>query len=179
MIHVHTREVQGYWFCLPICCHQLHITNHRLYCHQLLATWTWFFFRVNRKKNGGVLNLLTRVGFYCKRVSNLLSLKFGKTEDENRTEQNRSVKNLRWRPMWTMSLFSCLIFVFVFLPFLLEVKSNSRSIHRNLTLPLMNECHLDWITELINITSLFSVRLFIYLFIYLFMWLLIWHCSVY
>ena len=50
VIHVHTREVERYWFCLPICCHQLYRTKHRLYCHQLLATWPWFFFQVNRKK---------------------------------------------------------------------------------------------------------------------------------
>lgn len=152
MIHVHTREVQGYWFCLPICCHQLHRTNHRLYCHQLLATWTWFFFRVNRKKKWRSFEsfdeswILLQKGF----KSFVLVVWKNRGWEQNRTEQNRSVKNLRWRPMWIMSLFSCLIFVFVFvfLPFLLEVKSNSHSIHRNLTLPLMNECHLDWITEL-------------------------------
>lgn len=88
VIHVHTREVQGYWFCLPICCHQLHRTNHRLYCHQLLATWTWFFFRVNRKKNGGVLNLLTRVGFYCKRFQIFCPCSLEK--QRMRTEQNRT-----------------------------------------------------------------------------------------
>lgn len=151
MIHVHTREVQRYWFCLPICCHQLHRTNHRLYCHQLLATWTWFFFRVNRKKQKKMEEFWIfwrELDFIAKGFQIFCPCSLEK--QRMRTEQNRSVKNLRWRPMWTMSLFSCLIFVFVFvfLPFLLEVKSNSHSIHRNLTLPLMNECHLDWITVL-------------------------------